>query len=56
MKRLGPSGLRLGGNDLADVLQRAYAPRSRDPTRLAEVLQVGADVPGGSHGRPTGSS
>ena len=25
MKRLGPSGLRLGGNDLADVLQRAYA-------------------------------
>lgn len=25
MKRLGPSGLRVGGNDLADVLQRAYA-------------------------------
>ena len=24
MKRLGPSGLRVGGNDLADVLQRAY--------------------------------
>jgi hypothetical protein len=31
MKRLGPSGLRLGGNDLADVLQRAYTsfPGSR---------------------------
>ena len=25
MKRLGPSGLRLAGNDLADVLERAYA-------------------------------
>jgi hypothetical protein len=25
MKRLGPSGLRLRGNDLAEVLQRAYA-------------------------------
>jgi uncharacterized Zn finger protein len=25
MKRLGPSGLRLSGNDLAEVLQRAYA-------------------------------
>jgi uncharacterized Zn finger protein len=25
MKRLGPSGLRVGGDDLADVLQRAYA-------------------------------
>jgi hypothetical protein len=25
MKRLGPSGLRAGGDDLADALQRAYA-------------------------------
>ncbi|MGI9110971.1 MAG: hypothetical protein ACR2GT_02020 [Gaiellaceae bacterium] len=25
LKRLGPSGLRVGGNDLTDVLQRAYA-------------------------------
>ena len=25
LKRLGPSGLRVGGSDLADVLQRAYA-------------------------------
>ncbi|MBA3245756.1 MAG: hypothetical protein H0T61_11365, partial [Actinobacteria bacterium] len=25
LKRLGPSGLRVGGNDLVDVLQRAYA-------------------------------
>ncbi len=25
MKRLGPSGLRVGGEELADVLQRAYA-------------------------------
>ena len=25
LKRLGPSGLQLGGEDLADVLQRAYA-------------------------------
>ena len=25
LKRLGPSGLRVGGTDLAEVLQRAYA-------------------------------
>ena len=25
LKRLGPSGVRLRGGDLADVLQRAYA-------------------------------
>lgn len=34
LKRLGPSGLRAGGNDLADVLQRAYvsfADSRRDP-------------------------
>jgi hypothetical protein len=24
LKRLGPSGLRVGGDDLADVLERAY--------------------------------
>jgi len=25
LKRLGPSGLRIGTDDLADVLERAYA-------------------------------
>ena len=32
LKRLGPSGMRAGGEDLADVLQRAYAAFAR-PTR-----------------------
>jgi hypothetical protein len=32
MKRLGPSGLRLRGNDLADVLQRAYASFAGSPS------------------------
>ena len=35
LKRLGPSGLRVGGNDLADVLERAYAEFSKPrPARL----------------------
>jgi uncharacterized Zn finger protein len=29
LKRLGPSGIRVGGNDLTDVLQRAYAAFAR---------------------------
>ena len=33
LKRLGPSGLRVGGDDLADVLQRAYASFAASPRR-----------------------
>jgi hypothetical protein len=29
LKRLGPSGLKAGGQDLNDVLQRAYAAFGR---------------------------
>jgi hypothetical protein len=35
LKRLGPSGLKVGGGDLADVLERAYVEfAKRDPARL----------------------
>lgn len=34
MKRLGPSGLRVGGDDLAEALQRAYAVFAERPTPL----------------------
>jgi hypothetical protein len=30
LKRLGPSGVRVGGQDLADVLHRAYAAFGED--------------------------
>ena len=33
LKRLGPSGLKVGGTDLADVLQRAYASFAASPRR-----------------------
>ena len=33
LKRLGPSGLRVGGADLAEVLQRAYASFAASPRR-----------------------
>ena len=33
LKRLGPSGLRVGGTDLAEVLQRAYASFAASPRR-----------------------
>jgi hypothetical protein len=32
LKRLGPSDIRVGGHDLAEVLQRAYAAFARDQT------------------------
>lgn len=35
LKRLGPSGLRLGGDDLADVLERAYAEFARPSGRTS---------------------
>ena len=34
LKRLGPSGLRVGGTDLAEVLQRAYASFAASPSPL----------------------
>ncbi|MDX6437496.1 MAG: hypothetical protein QOF45_79 [Gaiellaceae bacterium] len=33
LKRLGPSGLRVGGTDLAELLQRAYASFAASPRR-----------------------
>lgn len=33
LKRLGPSGLKVGGGDLTDVLQRAYAAFGRSASR-----------------------
>jgi uncharacterized Zn finger protein len=33
LKRLGPSGLRVGGTDLAELLQRAYASFAATPRR-----------------------
>ena len=33
LKRLGPSGLRVGGTDLAEVLQQAYASFAASPRR-----------------------
>jgi hypothetical protein len=33
LKRLGQSGVRVGGNDLADVLERAYASFARHAER-----------------------
>ena len=38
LKRLGPSGLRVGGDDLADVLERAYEIR-QDREAVTELEQ-----------------
>ena len=40
LKRLGPSGLRVGGDDLADVLERAYAEFAKSGrTAMTELEQ-----------------